>query len=184
MSLFGEVEEISNVRGFSLSEARGISRKQLLEWEKELIGLYISKHPLSYLSEMFAEKVTHTTSEITEELDRQKVRLGGIIREARRITTKEGDTMCVVQRCFSGKHTPRKNARAAIKRETRGKLFIIPSLDGSIASCVSMRDEGDCFLQERNNTCRDNTHHCIPHHFMMSIAPLAGLQRDSEGTGA
>jgi len=41
--------------------------------------------------------VTHTTAEITEELDKQKVVLGGTIKDARRITTKKGDTMCVVQ---------------------------------------------------------------------------------------
>jgi DNA polymerase-3 subunit alpha len=97
ISLFGDVEEVNNIIGFSLSEAKELSRKQLLEWEKELIGLYISKHPLSYLSNYFKEKVTHTTAEITEEIDRQKVILGGTIREARRITTKKGDTMCVVQ---------------------------------------------------------------------------------------
>jgi DNA polymerase-3 subunit alpha len=97
MSLFGDVEEVSNIIGFSLSDAKELSRKQLLEWEKELIGLYISKHPLAYLGDVFAEKVSHTTAEITEELDKQKVKVAGIIREARRLTTKKGDTMCVVQ---------------------------------------------------------------------------------------
>ncbi len=52
---------------------------------------------MSYLSEVFKEKITHTTVEITEELDKQKVVIGGTIKEARRITTKKGDTMCVVQ---------------------------------------------------------------------------------------
>ena len=99
MSLFGDMEEMTNALEFSLSnDAKEISRKQLLEWEKELIGLYISKHPLSYLGDVFKEKsTTHTSAEITEECDRQKVVIGGAIREARRITTKKGDTMCVVQ---------------------------------------------------------------------------------------
>jgi DNA polymerase-3 subunit alpha len=98
MSLFGDLEEVSSALEFTLNEnATEISRKQLLEWEKELIGIYISKHPLAYLSDLFKDKITHTTADITEELDRQKVVLGGTIREARRITTKKGDTMCVVQ---------------------------------------------------------------------------------------
>jgi DNA polymerase-3 subunit alpha len=97
ISLFGDVEEMNSIIGFSLSEAKELSRKQLLEWEKELIGLYISKHPLAYLSDAFAEKVSHTTAEVTEELDKQKVKVAGIVREARRLTTKKGDTMCVVQ---------------------------------------------------------------------------------------
>jgi len=98
MSLFGEMAEVENAFEFALNQkAKEISRKQLLAWEKELIGLYISKHPLSYLSDLFKEQVTHTTAAITEELDKQKVVLGGAIKEARRITTKKGDTMCVVQ---------------------------------------------------------------------------------------
>ncbi len=97
VSLFGEVEEVNSYIGFSLSEAKELSRKQVLEWEKELIGLYISKHPLAYLSDLFKEKTTHSTADITEELDKQRVTVAGTIREARRITTKKGDTMCVVQ---------------------------------------------------------------------------------------
>ena len=98
VSLFGDMEEITNAFEFTLNpDAEEISRKQLFQWEKELIGVYISKHPLSYLVDLFKKSVTHTTAEITEEIDKQKVIVGGAIREARRITTKKGDTMCVVQ---------------------------------------------------------------------------------------
>ncbi len=97
MSLFGEMVESSAMQ-FSLStNAPEISRKQVLEWEKELIGVYVSYHPLAYLADLFKEHVTHTTAEISNESDRQKVVIGGTIKEARRITTKHGDTMCVVQ---------------------------------------------------------------------------------------
>ncbi len=96
MSLFGE--EIDHAITFTLKqEVEELSRKQLLQWEKELIGLYISKHPLVYLGDIFKEHITHTTADISEELDRQKVVVGGTIKEARRITTKNGDAMCVVQ---------------------------------------------------------------------------------------
>ncbi|HEU5226223.1 MAG TPA: DNA polymerase III subunit alpha [Ktedonobacteraceae bacterium] len=98
MSLFGGMEEAASAFEFTLkSDVEEISRKQLLQWEKELIGVYISKHPLAYLSDLFKEVVTHTTAQITEELDKHKVVLGGTIKEARRITTKKGDTMCVIQ---------------------------------------------------------------------------------------
>ena len=98
VSLFGEMEESSAMQ-FSLNlNAPEISRKQLLEWEKELIGVYVSYHPLAYLADLLKEhEVTHTTADISEEMDRQKVVLGGTIKEARRITTKKGDTMCVAQ---------------------------------------------------------------------------------------
>jgi DNA polymerase-3 subunit alpha len=98
LSLFGEIEEVSSALEFALNEhAEEIPRKQLLAWEKELIGVYVSKHPLAYLIDVLKERVTHNTAQITEELDRQKVTLGGMITEARRITTKKGDTMCVVK---------------------------------------------------------------------------------------
>src|SRR5438132_1120747 len=91
MSLFGEMEEISSALEFALNEqAEEIPRKQLLAWEKELIGVYVSKHPLAYLAAVLKERATHNTARITEELDRQKVALGGMITEARRITTKKG----------------------------------------------------------------------------------------------
>ena len=97
LSLFGD-EEVNTSLDFTLSQtAQEISRKQLLNWEQELIGVYISNHPLSYLGDLFKDKVTHTTADLTEESDKQKVVLGGTIKEARRITTKKGDTMCVVQ---------------------------------------------------------------------------------------
>ncbi len=98
VSLFGEISEKNTSFAFQLSEnVPEIPRKQLLEWERELIGLYISKHPLSYLADVLKEKTKHTTIEITEEHDKQKTVIGGTIVEARRIPTKKGDTMCVLR---------------------------------------------------------------------------------------
>ncbi|GAC1401038.1 MAG: DNA polymerase III subunit alpha [Ktedonobacteraceae bacterium] len=97
-SLFGDADEIVHAFQFTLTKtAKELPRKQLLNWEKELIGVYVSKHPLSYLTEIMKDTVKHNTGMITEEHDRQKVVLGGMITEARRITTKKGDTMCVVK---------------------------------------------------------------------------------------
>ena len=98
VSLFGDMEEITHAIEFSLNKnAEEISRKQLLAWEKELIGVYISKHPLTYVNDLLKERVTHQIAQISEELDRQKVTVGGTITDARRITTKKGETMCVIQ---------------------------------------------------------------------------------------
>ncbi len=98
MSLFGDMEGVESAFEFVLkADIDEISRKQLLAWEKELIGVYISKHPLTYLSDLLKDRASHTTVQITEELDKQKVVVCGTIKEARRLTTKKGDTMCVVQ---------------------------------------------------------------------------------------
>src|SRR6266700_2230733 len=98
ISLFGEIEETESAFEFALkTNVEEISRKQLLIWEKELIGVYTSKHPLAYLSDAMKDRVTHNTGMINEEFSRQKVTLFGMIVEARRITTKKGDMMCVVK---------------------------------------------------------------------------------------
>jgi DNA polymerase-3 subunit alpha len=98
ISLFGDMEEVQNAFEFTLnSNAKEIDHNVLLQWEKELMGLYITKHPLAYFSDMFNEQITHNTAAITEEMDKHKVVLGGIITEARRIITKKGDPMCVVK---------------------------------------------------------------------------------------
>src|SRR2546427_4721855 len=65
MSLFGDMEETESAFEFALkSDVDEISRKQLLAWEKELIGVYISKHPLTYLRDLLKDRVTQTTAEI------------------------------------------------------------------------------------------------------------------------
>ncbi len=97
LSLFGDMMQTESAFEFALkTDVQEIPRKQMLAWEKELIGVYVSKHPLAYLSDVLKDRVTHNTSEITEELDKHKVTLGGTITEARRLTTKKGDTMCVI----------------------------------------------------------------------------------------
>jgi len=98
VSLFGEMEDMTSAFVFTLNpNVREIPRKQLLSWEKELIGVYVSEHPLEYLNKELKDKVKHNTAMITEEFAKQKVVLGGMITEARRITTKRGEPMCMVK---------------------------------------------------------------------------------------
>ena len=98
LSLFGDMEDVGNAIEFQLAaNAKEISRQELLNWEKELMGFYFSKHPLAYLVEALKDQVKYNTAQLSEELARQKVTLGGMITEARRITTRKGDTMCVAR---------------------------------------------------------------------------------------
>ncbi len=99
ISLFGEIEETDSAFEFALNaSAVEIARSQLLAWEKELIGVYVSHNPLEQLQHLMGDKgVTHNTGMITEEHSKQKVFLGGTIIETRRLTTKKGDTMCVAK---------------------------------------------------------------------------------------
>ena len=72
-----------------------IPRKERLRWEKELLGLYLSEHPLGDIADVLPEYVTHYTGDLGEESDQAKVTLGGIIQSTRRVITRAGATMLV-----------------------------------------------------------------------------------------
>lgn len=72
-----------------------IPRRERLRWEKELIGLYLSEHPLGDIAGQLPEYVTAYTGELAEEEDQAKVTVGGIILSSRRVITRAGSTMLV-----------------------------------------------------------------------------------------
>jgi DNA polymerase III alpha subunit len=64
-----------------------------LAWEKELIGLYLSEHPLHRLDAVVADRVTHRIGDLDESMVGHDVRVAGMVSEVRRITTKKGAAM-------------------------------------------------------------------------------------------
>ncbi len=78
-----------------LDSADEIPRRERLRWEKELIGLYLSEHPLGDIVDQLPDYVTAYTGELAEESDQSKVTLGGIILSSRRVVTRAGSTMLV-----------------------------------------------------------------------------------------
>jgi hypothetical protein len=72
-----------------------VPRRERLRWEKELLGLYLSEHPLGDIADQLPEFVTAYTGDLAEESDQAKVTLGGIILSSRRVITRAGSTMLV-----------------------------------------------------------------------------------------
>ncbi len=70
--------------------------KEQLLWERDLMGLYLSAHPLDKYDTYFEEQ-THPMSLITAENDGKTVVVGGIITAVRTILTKKGDKMAFVK---------------------------------------------------------------------------------------
>jgi DNA polymerase-3 subunit alpha len=70
-------------------------REQLL-WERELLGLYLSQHPLS-MYETYLEEQTMPMSALKPEHDGRAVVVGGAINDVREITTKNGSKMAFVK---------------------------------------------------------------------------------------
>jgi len=95
MSLFGAdtglVEEIHLPPA-----AVKITRREQLNWERELIGVYITDHPLSPAMDAIRQNVTHYSSELAEAQAQQMVRVAGLITRIRPHTTKKGDPMAFV----------------------------------------------------------------------------------------
>ncbi len=81
----------------SLPDIEPLPKKQLLLWEKELIGLYVSDHPLQHVSTALAQSVSASCADINEDAAGQKVTVGGIITSVRTILTKTEKTMAFVQ---------------------------------------------------------------------------------------
>jgi hypothetical protein len=74
-----------------------ISPKEVLEWEKELVGVYVSSHPLQKMTVDLMNVITHSTAEITEENAKSPVVVAGMIADVRQITTRKGDPMAFVR---------------------------------------------------------------------------------------
>jgi DNA polymerase-3 subunit alpha len=66
---------------------------ELLAVEKEAIGLFISAHPLKPLREALGARTDCSLAALTERRDKDWVTVGGIIVEAKRIRTRNGDPM-------------------------------------------------------------------------------------------
>ncbi|HWQ83976.1 MAG TPA: DNA polymerase III subunit alpha, partial [Anaerolineales bacterium] len=70
-----------------------ISRREILNWERELIGLYVSDHPLSPIMAELNQAVTHYSGQLSEAAQDEKVRVAGLIVRVRHHQSKAGKPM-------------------------------------------------------------------------------------------
>lgn len=71
-------------------------KKQCLTWEKELLGLYVTEHPLQDYSTKLQD-ITIPLSTLTNYRAEDVVAVAGIVESIRKIITKKGDPMCFVK---------------------------------------------------------------------------------------
>ncbi len=91
-SLFGETTSV-----IKLKKGKKLSLKEKLLIEKELLGIYVSGHPLDPFREKF-ERAKMNIKKIHEEgKENQTVVIGGIIEEVKVIHTKRGEKMSFFQ---------------------------------------------------------------------------------------
>jgi len=95
MSLFGGTGGISEE--IKLQPTRGeFSRREILNWERELIGLYVSDHPLNPVMAELTETVTHFSSQLADAEQLEQVRVAGLVTKVRPFVAKNGKTMAFV----------------------------------------------------------------------------------------
>ncbi len=88
-SLFG-----GTASHITLKKAESMSSDEKLDFEKEILGVYVSGHPLDSFKEKFKDK-KHTIKKILEggSVPEKGYHIAGIIEQVKEINTKKGDKM-------------------------------------------------------------------------------------------
>ncbi len=87
-------EEVELAR--PLPVATPASSRERLRWEKELLGLYLSDHPLGELAAEIGRYVNAYAGDLGADLDQQRVAIGGVVTAIRKVMTKSRAEMAVV----------------------------------------------------------------------------------------
>jgi len=72
-------------------------KKELLAGERETLGLFVSSHPLSDITDQLRRKVDVPIRELENRKEGETVTIGGLVSSVRQTMTKKGDPMAFVQ---------------------------------------------------------------------------------------
>ncbi|NPA91390.1 MAG: DNA polymerase III subunit alpha [Chloroflexi bacterium] len=89
-------EEENHVPEIHLPDVPPVSSHTMLNWEKELLGVYVSAHPLQKLDINLEDYITQFAGRLDERYVGRRVRTAGIIQSVRTTFTKSGDQMAFV----------------------------------------------------------------------------------------
>jgi DNA polymerase-3 subunit alpha len=90
--LIGSADEEVNNFGLAV-DVKPMPGEEKLRLEKELLGLYLSDHPLRRISAELARLSDTQAVEVTSALQDTEVRIAGLVREVRRVVTRKGQIM-------------------------------------------------------------------------------------------
>src|SRR3989338_2586403 len=96
VSLFGGITNVKPIT-FRLKDAKEATQAEKLLWEKELLGLYISGHPLDRIKDKLESK-NMNIKKIKEEIGNgMPITIGGIIETVRQVITKNNERMAFLK---------------------------------------------------------------------------------------
>lgn len=91
-ALFDDVDE-GTAEVDTLPKVPAMGDEEALQLEKELLGLYVSDHPLLRAQEKMLKCCTAMVEDLGQYADKSTLLVGGMITEAKTHQTKKGDTM-------------------------------------------------------------------------------------------
>src|SRR5579864_9524694 len=92
LELIGSDEEDVTNYGLAL-DVKPMPGDEKLRLEKDLLGLYLSDHPLRRIAAELARLADTQAVEVTSALQDTEVRVAGLVREVRRVVTRKGQIM-------------------------------------------------------------------------------------------
>jgi DNA polymerase-3 subunit alpha len=94
LSLFGTATGVTE--NITLPLVPDADRRETLSWERDLIGMYMSEHPLAPYMNEIRRLVTHFSSNLGEAEHEEKARVAGMVSGIRPYQTKTGKMMAWV----------------------------------------------------------------------------------------
>ena len=91
-SLFGDAAELE-IAKIEFEATTPATKKQRLSWERELLGMYVSEHPLSGIAHLIEPHRTVKINEIREAMEGEFVRVSGIFTSVQNILTRSNQKM-------------------------------------------------------------------------------------------
>jgi DNA polymerase-3 subunit alpha len=89
----GQIELVEDSGGAAVA----MDPKDKLSLEKELLGLYLSDHPLNSIQSELAQLTDTPAAQLTSDIQDAEVRVGGLVRSVRRVVTRNGHIMAYAE---------------------------------------------------------------------------------------
>ena len=92
-SLFDLMPDAAEFNAVLLPDIPESPMNEILAWEKELLGVYVSEHPVQTAIASLTGTINAHCSRIDSEMEGKQVCVAGVVNSVREIVTKKGDRM-------------------------------------------------------------------------------------------
>ncbi len=97
-SLFSDMDKFVVKRSAETNvDEEEFPKDQVLRMEKELLGIYLSDHPLHGISDQLQMRTNCRARDVAERSSGSQVVIGGLLKNIRKITTRKNDLMMIAQ---------------------------------------------------------------------------------------